>query len=46
MLAKTGSGRVTYRVKNVDRLRGFHYESVADAIINLEYHQRAGFLVG
>ena len=39
------SGRVSDGVQQVKRLRGFHYESVADAIIGLENHHRAGFLV-
>ena len=46
MYAKPGSGRVTNGVMNMDRLRGFHYEAVANAVVNLEHHQRAGFFVG
>src|SRR5210317_2158023 len=36
--------RVTNRIVNVNGIRGFHHETVADAVVGLEDHQRAGFL--
>ena len=38
-------GRVTNDVVNVYCLRGFHDEAVADAIVGLEQHDRAGVFV-
>src|SRR5210317_1092674 len=38
--------RVTNRIVNVNGVRGFHHETVTDAVVGLEDHQRASFLLG
>ena len=40
------SDRIAHSVQYVDRLSRFHDEPVADAIVSLEHHHGAGFLVG